>query len=618
MDSFQEGDLILQYNRETDTATFEKPLLYIVKECESFYHFKNSKGLDQMVSEEHKMLIWKGYKSRGYSLQDMKPLELLSLNLDKGYYGIKTAFQIESQGINITDNEIRLDIMVAADGTIRQENIEFNQIELHFSKERKIIRARQILSDCSIIYKEYQNSDETISFSFNVPKYINKDLSKYWIANKHQLKIIMEECLLWDGHSGYRSFFSSTNKINSDIIQFAFSANNIRAGISIQTYPEKENWSTVYIVTPTKNNIIGVCNNLESVMSIQPSIDGKKYCFTTRTGYFIARRNGKIFITGNCGVNLIKTNIDFEERWQELDKVIRRCVPSGRSVHQGIQLDAEYFAKNLHCWDKLSDNARETATKSLGTLGGGNHFIEAYKDGYLSVHSGSRNLGLQVAKHYQGIAEKYFADTLTNTKIANLKDIAPKDRQGYLEKMKSEPIHKDLLWLEGSWMEKYLEDMNFMTWFAGENRRKMLFSIIEAMGERPNLPSMICSTHNYIGKDRILRKGAIAAYEGQKLVIPLSMRDGMLICTGKGNEDWNFSAPHGAGRLYSRSSAKRTFTLEQFEESMIGIHSTTINESTIDEAPFVYKNWEEIARLIEPTVEINERIIPIYNFKSSD
>ena len=316
-----------------------------------------------------------------------------------------------------------------------------------------------------------------------------------------------------------------------------------------------------------------------------------------------------------CGVNLVKTNIDFEERWEELDKAIRRKIPSGRSVHQENQVSEEFFASKLFCWGGLSANARKLALKSLGTLGGGNHFIEAYTDGYLSVHSGSRNLGLSVAKFYQSLAEVEWAKR-NRINPDELAKIAPKDREDYIASQKVESISKDLMWLEDWHMENYLADSLFIQEFAERNRDFMLANIQKVMNAE--FYSGIISTHNYIGEDRILRKGAIAAYEGQKLVIPLSMRDGMLICTGKGNEDWNFSAPHGAGRLYSRSSAKRTFTLEQFEESMIGIHSTTINESTIDEAPFVYKNWEEIARLVEPTVEINERIIPIYNFKSSN
>jgi RNA-splicing ligase RtcB len=318
-----------------------------------------------------------------------------------------------------------------------------------------------------------------------------------------------------------------------------------------------------------------------------------------------------------CGVNLIKTDIDFKKRWEELDRVIHRRVPSGRANHQGNQLDENYFANNLLCWGGISDNARKNALKSLGTLGGGNHFIEAYENGYLSVHSGSRNIGLQVAKFYQKLAELRFND-IQKISSEELSKVPLKEREEYITHFKKIKVSKDLIWLEGFDMENYLLDMYFIQSFAEYNRNRILLNIIDGMKGSIDFDNIIKSTHNFIGKDRILRKGAISAYEGEKLVIPLSMRDGILVCIGKGNEDWNYSAPHGAGRLYSRSAAKQSFTLEQYEESMKGIYSTCINKSTLDEAPFCYKDWEEIASLIEPTVEIKERIIPIYNFKASE
>lgn len=371
IDEYVEGDDVLQYNKNTDIASFVKPINYIVKDCNEFYHLKNNKGLDQMLSKEHKILVWKGYKSRGYKLQDMNPLEIISLgdSLNKGYYGIKASFNIDNKGVDLSDNEIRLDIMIAADGCIRYEKDNLNKIELHFSKNRKVDRARKILNLCNIKYSEKIGKNDTTYFYFNVNKSINKDLSKYWKANIKQLKIITEECLLWDGHNGYRSYYTSTNKINSDIIQFAFASTNIRAGISI-VKSNKENWNDNYIVTPTKNNIINITNTITKVKSL----DGKKYCFTVPSGYFIARRNGKIFITGNCGmlvVNLGKINLNL----RQLDEIIYNYIPSGREVHESRIVKFPSVQK-LYCYRELKDTKR--IERSIGTLGGKQNFCHLH------------------------------------------------------------------------------------------------------------------------------------------------------------------------------------------------------------------------------------------------
>lgn len=321
-----------------------------------------------------------------------------------------------------------------------------------------------------------------------------------------------------------------------------------------------------------------------------------------------------------CGMNLVYTNIDFKDRLNELDRTIRKYVPCGQRVHDSFQVEESYF-KGLRCWNELSDAARKNALSALGSLGGGNHYIEAYENGALCVHSGSRNLGLQVANYYQKLAEKKFSK---KTEIIGdiLKTIPKAEReafkQSYSDKLKetSATVPKELLWLEGQEMEDYLHDMRFATKFASSNRMTILNTIVDKMGGKIN--AVITSTHNYIDEKNILRKGATNAEKGNVLLIPLNMRDGVLVCVGKGNEDWNNSAPHGAGRLYSRAKAKEIFTIEAYQKSMEGIYTTCINQSTLDEAPFVYKDSTEIIELIEPTVEIIEHLIPIYNFKSDN
>ena len=314
-----------------------------------------------------------------------------------------------------------------------------------------------------------------------------------------------------------------------------------------------------------------------------------------------------------CGVDLVKTNIDFENNLEELDEVIRKYIPFGIETHL---VEKKWVFEDLYCWQYLDFDTQNRAKTALGTLGGGNHFIEAYRDGWLSVHSGSRNIGYKVAEHYQKLAEKRTKEHNAELTKEKIKTIDPAMREKWLKENKI-TVNKELCYLTGKDMEEYLHDVDIMQRFANDNRIEMLKTIIKAMGGE--VLEHISSIHNYIDtKDMILRKGAISAHQGQVLVIPLNMRDGLLICRGKGNAEWNYSAPHGAGRLCSRTKTKETFTVEEYAEEMKGIFSTCINASTLEEAPFAYKDYREIMDCIYPTVEILDRLIPIFNFKASE
>lgn len=313
-----------------------------------------------------------------------------------------------------------------------------------------------------------------------------------------------------------------------------------------------------------------------------------------------------------CGVDLVNTTIDFGSRLEELDEVIREYIPFGTATHDD---ERPWPFEELRCWERLDKDAKARAKTALGTLGGGNHFIEAYDHGWLSVHSGSRNIGLKVAQYYQRLAEKRIKEYNHDILMEQVKTVEPSQREQWLKTHKIY-VDKDLCYLMGQDMDDYLHDIEIMQRFAVENREAMLNWITTAMDGK--ILGRISSTHNYIDThNMILRKGAIAANDGDFLVIPLNMRDGLLICKGKGNPEWNCSAPHGAGRLYSRSEAKKLFTVEEYAAEMDGIFSTCINESTLDEAPFAYKDYEEIMECIEPTVDIVERLIPIFNFKAN-
>lgn len=321
-----------------------------------------------------------------------------------------------------------------------------------------------------------------------------------------------------------------------------------------------------------------------------------------------------------CGmlcVELGKADIDFAE----FDKIIRANIPSGRNVG-AFSAEAKEFIEKLRCKDHLQN--REWLECSLGTLGGGNHFIEIDEDDcgnkYLVIHSGSRNLGKQVAEYYQELAVKEYRSVSTAEVIAELKAQGrEKEIADTLKSLKAEKpaLPKDLCYLQGKSMDDYLHDMQACTKFADENRHTMANNILRHLSVG-GVVSYFTTRHNYISEDNYIRKGAIEAKSGTRVLIPLNMRDGCIIGIGKGNPDWNYSAPHGAGRIMSRAQAKQQIKVEDFEKTMSGIYSTTVSEATIDEAPFAYKPSEEIVSLVQDTVDIEKIIKPIYNYKASE
>ena len=326
-----------------------------------------------------------------------------------------------------------------------------------------------------------------------------------------------------------------------------------------------------------------------------------------------------------CGMDTMRLkekDIDLEK----LDKLIYAVIPSGFAVRsKPHQLTAKTDLTKLYCFEHIS---HDRALLSIGTLGGGNHFIEADRDDdgnvYIVVHSGSRHLGREVAEYYQRTAY----DTLNclsaeekNSLIEELK------RQGKSKQIESElnklrnvkrtDIPKALAYTEGSLFEQYIHDMKIVQAFAVLNRKAMLEEIVKGMGV--HIDDCFTTIHNYIDTENmILRKGAVSAQRGETLLIPINMRDGSLICTGKGNPDWNCSAPHGAGRLLSRSEAKKTLTVKEFKEQMKGIFTTSVGSATLDESPMAYKSMEDITSNIGDTAEIEKVIRPIYNFKAGE
>lgn len=318
-----------------------------------------------------------------------------------------------------------------------------------------------------------------------------------------------------------------------------------------------------------------------------------------------------------CGmlvVELKEREIDLEE----LDMVIHEHIPSGFNTHLTPILSFDF--KNLRSAEHVNV---ERANLSIGSLGGGNHFIEVDKseDGrlYLVIHSGSRNLGVGVCSYYQNLAYEKLNNLSAKKKelIESLKAQGrEKDINAEIRKLKQPKFSKELAYVEGQDFEDYINDMEFVQQFASLNRKTIAELIAGYMGWQT--VDSFETIHNYIDtKNMILRKGAVSAQKDERFIVPINMRDGSLVCIGKGNDDWNCSAPHGAGRLMSRSNAKENISLDEYKDAMNGIYTTSVNEATIDEAPQVYKPIDEIIHAIGPTADIVEVIKPVYNYKAN-
>lgn len=369
----------------------------------------------------------------------------------------------------------------------------------------------------------------------------------------------------------------------------------------------------------------------DSKIRIMPDVHAGKGCVIGFTGDLGDKVIPNIVgVDIGCGmlcVELGKVDINLEK----LDKVIRECVPSGMNVHNLPVVSAYLYLNELYCSSSLN-NKDKWLERSLGTLGGGNHFIEVDVDDdgnkYLVIHTGSRNLGKQVADIYQNKAIEYcsYHQEMKDEKNRVIKEYKEQGREKEIQQAlvditnkyagKSK-LPKDLCYLESDLRKQYLHDMKVCQAFASHNRKYIASVILEQMNimEKNNFQTI----HNYISfEDNIVRKGAISAKKGERVLIPMNMKDGCIIGIGKGNDDWNQSAPHGAGRIMSRMKAKETLDLDDFKNSMEGIYTTSVCEDTIDESPMVYKPMGEIVENIKDTVDIERIIKPIYNFKASE
>lgn len=330
-----------------------------------------------------------------------------------------------------------------------------------------------------------------------------------------------------------------------------------------------------------------------------------------------------------CGMETLMIHKDSEAAINfdpaKLDVIIRKNIPCGFNIRK---FSHQYVAEVE--WDNIKGiYNKHRAQLSLGTLGGGNHFIEADKDEegnlYIVVHSGSRHAGLEIAEYYQEMAWRQLNGKTKADLDAMISQLKAEGRETEIEAKRVEmnaqiktQIPKDLAYVSGYLFDDYINDMRIMQHFAMLNRKAMINTISIGLHlKKEEIVDQFTTIHNYIDTENmILRKGAVSAQKGEKLLIPINMRDGSLICLGKGNEDWNCSAPHGAGRVMSRMKAKKELSMEEFKAEMSGIYSTTVTKETLDEAPMAYKTMDDIVANIGPTADILNVIKPIYNFKA--
>lgn len=363
----------------------------------------------------------------------------------------------------------------------------------------------------------------------------------------------------------------------------------------------------------------------ESKIRIMPDVHAGKGCTIGTTMTIVDKAVPNVVgVDIGCGmytVNLGNQTIDFEKM-----DAAAHYIPAGMDVWEGRQ--EKFDLTELCCYRNLRDTKR--LERSLGTLGGGNHFIEIdmAEDGtkYLVIHSGSRNLGKQVAEIYQQLAidlnkgkETYFAERdaiIREYKASGRRKEIQAALQNIAWDKREATMPEDLCFLYGQYLEDYLHDVEICQRFARRNREKIAEILLERTGLTGN--DGFHTIHNYIDtEEMILRKGAIAAHEGEKVLIPINMKDGSVLAIGRGNEEWNYSAPHGAGRLMSRRSAKEYLNMDEYREVMKGIYTTSVNEATLDEAPMAYKALEDIIDVIKESVDVIEVMKPIYNYKAN-
>lgn len=600
------GEQVMQFNPDDDTGEFVDPLRYIKVPCSEFIHIK-TKTVDQMLSENHNCLIYlydRSYKFEKYCNITASNIETEHNRLKVGFrHRFKTSFILKTdiEGINLTDDELRVMIMVSADGTLRK----VGRCEVKFKKRRKIKRCEYLLHKANIPIlnrHEYKDGSECISFN---PPMMTKELSHFWKASLSQLRIITDEVFHWDGNLKNKCFYTR-KKSNADFIQYALLATNKRATMREDAHCKDNKLD--YRVFENENNKVGIYGDPKTPIKRVLSKDNFKYCFTVPSSYLVLRRNGKSFITGNCGMRFVKTTLRPEsllhhpKSLKKIINIIEKLVPVGRHHHKNPPENNLVLPSVFH---HVLQREEKNLDKQLGTLGGGNHFIEIQSgdDGHVGfmIHCGSRNFGKKVCDYYNKEAKKL--NKLWRSNLDESWDLA------FL------PI--------GTYEARaYIEEMKVAMAFAFENRRLISERVKEAFKETIDCDFYedLDINHNYAAIENhfgenvwVHRKGATRARKGEFGIIPGSMGTSSYIVEGCGNTDSFNSCSHGAGRVMGRLEASRSLNEQECNKAMKGVLFRgwgTNRKGNVDlgEAPQAYKDIEDVMEsqtdLVIPTVKL--------------
>ena len=611
---YESGGLVLQCDADGN-ADYVLPQRYVKEPCEDFLWFKTKYGVNQMLSSDHKVLCWRITGRDRRRVQTIMVAEDLVREHDRLVIGAKVEFKTtfnytgrNTEELGISDNSLRVQVMVQADACLSGK--EKNAATLRFKKQRKIKRARELLAAAGIPFTYGESKDGSSWFRFKTP--ISTKTYKGWWGRctNDQLEIITDECLFWDGNQKDQCFFTR-DKASADFIQYAFSATGRRAVLREDVHYRDGKMD--YRVFAYNHPMVGISGSPKTPVQHVKGGDGFKYCFTLPKGFWVMRRGGNIALTGNCGMQAMRTSLtgsDLPDSLASMRSLIEHAIPHGRTT-KGRDKGSWGSVPNKVdlVWATLDERFKEICEKHpvveksnnrvhLGTLGTGNHFVEVCLDEedrvWVMLHSGSRGVGNRIGSYFIEKAKK---------------------------EMERWHIHlpdKDLSYLaEGSdHFDDYVQAVGWAQDFAKASRDVMMLSALDALRRTKGVPKFqvekeaVNCHHNYISKEShfgksvwVTRKGAVRARKDELGIIPGSMGARSFIVRGLGNAESFHSCSHGAGRVMSRTAAKAKFTVEDHCAATVGVECRKDAE-VVDETPAAYKDIDLVmaaqADLVEP------------------
>jgi tRNA-splicing ligase RtcB len=590
-----DGGLVMQYHSDTGYSDFVQPTNFIRKPATEFFKIKSKYGVNQMISPDHRVLYRATSRIKGDGELTVATAEEIFDKHDanvQGFSGkfLTTFYPIVQHSIAITDMELRVMIMVCADGAFDARKPESRRCVLQFIKKRKFHRAEELLKAASIAWRRDDIDDErghVYRLIFDAPLR-QKSLSEFWGADLTRLRLIADEVPFWDGDVK-SNVYRTRDKPSADFVQYAFSASGYRATLLVDKRDDGEH----YRVFGNKNIEVGIKSSPKTAIERIDATGREQFCFTVPSSFWIMRRGSNVVITGNCGMNAVRLSLkasDLPDSLLAIRNQIERDVPTGSAGHSKVNGALPKHLWNSSIYSAIGMDAKRFSEKSinqLGTLGSGNHFIELCidenQDVWIMLHSGSRGIGNMIGSYFIEKAkrrmEQYFIH-LPDGDLAYL----PEDTDDFNE---------------------YIEAVNWAQNYALENRRVMMEAVIAAL--RRHIPVEFTITqeainchHNYVEKENhfgrnlwVTRKGAIRARAGDLGIIPGSMGQKSYIVRGKGNLESYCSCSHGAGRKMSRTKARATFTVEDLKAQTKGIECRK-DDAVLDEIPASYKNIDEV------------------------